>query len=125
MDYATAQTNESLQRLFDIANWFAQVEMLWRVSSTALIGSLLAGCWVKRDELRSDRRWARYAYHVGLVFLASVVAYGVLTTGLGFRLGAAGLGACAAVGRAECNSSVKARSSTGSRGPCSSGRRVS
>ncbi len=52
MDYATAQTTESLQRLFDIANWFAQVEMLWWVSSTALIGSLLAGCWVKRDELQ-------------------------------------------------------------------------
>ncbi len=49
-----------------------------------------------------------------MVFLASVVAYGVLTTGLGFRLGAAGLGAGAAVGRAECNSSGEGAIFTGS-----------
>lgn len=92
-----------LDRLFGIADWYSQVNMLWWVSSTALIGALLAGAWVKRDELTAESVWRTRLFRTGFVFLASVVAYGAIATFGAFRLAQRGIEACEAVGATVCS----------------------
>ncbi|WP_158370205.1 hypothetical protein [Cellulosimicrobium cellulans] len=94
-----------LDRLFGVADWYAQVNMLWWVSSTALIGALLAGVWSKRLELRSSPKWARRVASLGAIFLSTIVAFGLVSSVIGFRLGSSGLGACDAAGPEVCQPS--------------------
>jgi hypothetical protein len=58
---------------------FAQVNMAWWVSATALIGSLLGGVWLKRDRLAEAGKVAVHAVcTLGAFFIGSVVGYGIL-----------------------------------------------
>ena len=74
----------SLDQLIDT---YGQTSMLWWVSGTALVGAMIAGVWLKRDEIVTESRSrVRGIFLVGGVFLATLIVYGGLVVALGFSL---------------------------------------
>lgn len=95
--------DDRISQLFDIADWFTQAQMLWWVSSTAVVGTLLGSVWWKRKELASERGVAWAVFGVGAAFLVSIVIYGVVVDIAAFHLGDAGKAACRAAAPKGCD----------------------
>jgi hypothetical protein len=75
--------------LTSLVDTYVQANMLWWVSGTALVGAMIAGAWVKRDELAAEgwRRWV--VFFNGLCFLSTLVAYGAYMAAVGSGLSSA------------------------------------
>lgn len=66
-----------IERKIDFLNSVAQVCMIWWASSVVFCGSILAGVWAKRDELR-ERKLLLGLGFVLLIFFSSIVFAGCL-----------------------------------------------
>jgi hypothetical protein len=66
-----------IERKIDFLNSVAQVCVIWWASSVVFCGSILAGVWAKREELK-ERKLLHSLGFVLLVFFSSIVVSGYI-----------------------------------------------
>ena len=75
-----------LQKNLDFLATLLSACMTWWVSSVVFCGSLIAGIWLKKDDIKKMGSYFHWFFFVASVFVASVVCFGFWVVWVSSRL---------------------------------------